>query len=214
LAITVLFLTTPRLADAQERERLRAEVSSQEMAEVMGSSLAHMTSLFWQRTPHLVCDPSTNQGCSATTFLAADLVPRFRLHWDLPSNFSLHVHSWAAPNAGPYRTRARYMAGGTVRRTVSLSWYELGFGLAKREDPESAGNLGLGLETGGFTPALLAGVGRRLNIGNRVWLNLSLRGGVDAGEMPPEVYHADFVIGIMRVGPAWRRHHLPDNSLP
>jgi hypothetical protein len=89
--------------------------------------------------------------------------------------------------------------GTTIRRTSGHTWYELGAGVAERAENENLDHdpRGVACKPGAPQPAVLAGVGTWFGVGEHMYFDLRLRGGVSVGDAGADVYHANLVAAFL-----------------
>jgi hypothetical protein len=201
--VAALLCTFGAAARASAQEWVGTEVSAAVPSVVIGSSSARMTRLeaiesFTRGPRFAVCDESQGGICNGVKVAGIEMntFPRFRLQLDLPASFTVQGHLWAMSLEDESQTIRQAVVGSTLRHSGERNWYELGLGFAERAEERDTGDdfrTG-GCDPGPMKPALLAGVGTWVGIGDHMWLDLKLRGGASIDE---DVYHATFAVSFL-----------------
>jgi hypothetical protein len=194
---------TARAASAQELAG--TELSAAIPGIVLGSSSARMVRSegfdpFVRGARFASCDPARGEYCAGTHVAGIDMntFPRFKLNLDLPSHFTLEGHLWSMTHDEVNLEVRQAVLGTALRRQDGNRWYEVGFGMAERSEAKNETNDPRGVDgcqPGPIQPALLAGIGTAFAVGDHMWFDLRLRGGMAVGE-GADVYHANLVVGF------------------
>jgi hypothetical protein len=150
-----------------------------------------------------VCDPSGKDCRGLHPYqIKMEVFPHWEFRVPLPSGFMLCNHNWTMEHDAVDLSLRQAMIGGTLRyQHGDFAWIELGAAVAERSlsHPDDSNLLASG-DIGRMTPALLAGVGGWVHLGDHMELDLRLRGGASVSDDgAARVYQGNFVAAF-----AWR----------